>query len=162
MYRLRKWVIGLVLLSFAGTGLEFASTQEKPVIVTSPDEKLRAELTVTGGALRYHILLDGKQILAPSEIGIRTDGIDLDRDVHLGATKFREVNESYRFFGAHSVAVNSAREASILAISGQESFRVEVHVANDGVGVRLLLPAKKGRKVEADLSTWKLEGNPTL
>lgn len=73
MYRLRNRFVGLVLSGFAGTGLVFASTQEKPDIVTSPDGKLRAELTVAGGALRYRILLDGKQVLAPSRIGIRTN-----------------------------------------------------------------------------------------
>jgi alpha-glucosidase len=160
--KLQRLMVALVLLGFAGAGLAFASTQQRPVVVTSPDGKLRAELTVDGGALRYRILLDGKQILSPSGLGIRTDGIELGQNVDLGTAKFKLVHESYRFFGAHALAVNNAREASIPATSANESFSIDVHVANDGVALRLRLPAKKGRKIEADRSTWALEGNPTL
>lgn len=160
--RLQRWTVALLLLGFAGTGLVFASTPEKPVVVTSPDGRLQAELTTAHGALQYSILMDGKQVLAPSVLGIRSDGIELGQNVHLGPAKFKDGHESYRFFGAHALAVNNAREASIPASSAQESFWIDVHVANDGVGVRLRLPAKKGRKVEADRSTWVLNGNPTL
>ncbi len=43
-----------------------------------------------------------------------------------------------------------------------ETYALDVHVADDGVGIRLRLPAKTGRRVEADLSTWNLAGNPTV
>lgn len=159
--KLLRWTVVFVFLGCTGTGLAFARSQEA-VVVTSPNGELRAELTVVDGSLLYRILMDGKQILAPSGIGIRTDGKNIGQNVHLGAAKFKQVHESYRFFGAHTLAVNNAREASIPATSGQESFWIDVHVANDGVGVRLRLPAKVGRKIEADHSTWVLQGNPTL
>jgi alpha-glucosidase len=58
--------------------------------------------------------------------------------------------------------VNRANEATIPATSHGQSYFVDLHVANDGVGVRLRLPAKLGRKVQADRSTWLLEGDPTM
>jgi alpha-glucosidase len=112
--------------------------------------------------LRYRILLDGRQLLAPSRLGIRTDGAELGEGVTLGAVTTRSVHETYRFFGAHNLAVNDAREASIKATSHGETYWVDMHVANDGVGMRLRLAPKKGRKVEADRSAWMIEGNPII
>jgi alpha-glucosidase len=106
--------------------------------------------------------LDGKQILAPSTIGIQSDGIELGKDVALGKPAFHSVNEHYPFFGAHSVAVNRANEATVPATSHGESYLVDIHVADDGVAVRLRLPAKSGRKIQADRSSWKLEGDPVM
>jgi len=132
------------------------------VTVSSPDGRTRAEVNAADGTLRYRIVVDGKQVLAPSMIGIEADDVELGRDVTLGSAKLRKVDERYRFFGAHAEAVDRAREATIPAQSHGQSYFVDVHVANDGVGVRLRLPAKPGRRVQADRSTWMIEGDPTV
>jgi alpha-glucosidase len=134
----------------------------KPIVVGSPDGKIKAELSAANGALSYRITVDGKQVLAPSRLGIVADGVELGQDAVLGAPKFRQVNERYKFFGAHSLAVNRAREATVPVTSHGESYLVDVHVANDGVGVRMRLSAKAGRKVQADRSSWMLEGDPIM
>ena len=132
------------------------------VTVSSPDGRTRAEVNAVDGMLRYRIVVDGKQVLAPSMIGIEADDVELGRDVTLGSAKLRKVDEHYRFFGAHAEAVDRASEATITAQSHGQSYFVDVHVANDGVGVRLRLPAKPGRRVQADRSTWMIEGDPTI
>lgn len=130
--------------------------------VLSPNGRIAVELSTTGGVLRYRISVDGKQILAPSEIGLKTNGVQLGQSATLGTWVFASVDEQYPLPGAHPLAVNKANEASIPATSGSESYTVDVHVADDGVGVRLRLPAKSGRKIEAESSTWRLDGNPTV
>ena len=135
---------------------------KKAIVVASPDGKVRAELSVTDGVLSYRVTADGKQVLGASKIGIEADDVELGEDVTLGAARVRKINEQYRFFGAHAMATNRANEAVIPAQSYGESYFVDVHVANDGVGVRLRLPAKQGRKIQADRSTWALEGNPMM
>ena len=149
------------LLAGAAAGLSPAEAAGQ-LVVQSPDHHLSAELSAIGGKLRYRILLDGRQLLAPSRLGIRTNGAELGEGVTLGAASTRTVHETYRFFGAHNLAANDAREASVKAISHGETYWVDVHVANDGVGVRLRLAAKKGRRIEADRSAWMIEGNPTI
>lgn len=134
----------------------------KPVIVASPDGKVKAELRVADGVLQYRVMVDGKQVLAPSKVGIEADDVAFGTDATLGAAKLRKVDERYHFNGAHSEAVNRANEVTVPAKSHGESYFVDVHVANDGVGVRLRLPAKAGRKVQADQSTWMLDGDPTV
>jgi len=158
----RSILFAVSLLGCCLAGLSSAASAAGPIVVQSPDHHLSAELSATGGNLRYRILLDGKQVLAPSQLGIRTDGNELGQDVTLGAATTRPIHETYRFFGAHSLAVNDAREASVKATTHGESYWVDVHVANDGVAVRLRLVPKRGRKIEADRSAWVIEGNPTL
>jgi alpha-glucosidase len=132
------------------------------VTVSSPDGRTRAEVNAADGMLRYRIIVDGKQVLAPSVIGIEADDVELGQGVTLGPAKIRKVDERYGFFGAHAEAVDRASEATIPAQSHGQSYFVDVHVANDGVGIRLRLPAKPGRRVRADRSTWMIEGGSTV
>ena len=114
------------------------------------------------GALTYSVTVDGQVVLAPSSLGILSDGVELGEGVSLGRAEQHIVTEHYPFSGAHAVAVNHATETVVAAQSHGEAFEVDVHVADDGVAVRLRLPAKPGRKVQADRSAWKLPGDPTM
>ncbi len=145
-----------------GAGGGTGGVPDGPYSVTSPNGRIRAELSTDNAVLRYQITVDGAEVLAPSEVGIRADGTDIGSDVDLGTIERRFVDEEYAFFGAHSTAVNLANEGSVPGTSGSESFTVDLHVANDGVGIRLRLPAKGGRRVEAERSAWRFEGNPTV
>lgn len=153
-------IVAVALLAFLGS--LFSAGAGEPVMVSSPDGSIKTELSADGGVLRYRIIVDGNQVLAPSDIGILTDGIELGKDAVLGTTEFRTVDESYRSFGNHALGVNKAKEATVSVTSQGQSYSVDIHVADDGVGVRLRLPAKAGRKIQADRSTWQLEGNPTV
>ena len=154
--------VALFFVAFCTSGLASSLHPGKPIIVASPNGKLKTELSATNGDLSYRVTVDGKQVLAPSKFGIQTDDVELGQDVTLGAPRVHKVNEKYRFFGAHALAVNRANEAVVPATSHGESYMIDIHVADDGVGVRLRLPAKLGRKIEADRSTWMLEGDPTM
>lgn len=136
--------------------------EKKTVVVVSPDAKVRAELSVTDGVLSYRVTADGKQVLGASRLGIQTDNVELGQDVTLGVARVHTINRQHRMFGAHRTATDRANEAVIPAQSHGQSYFVDVHVANDGVGVRLRLPARHARKIQADRSTWMLEGNPTV
>jgi alpha-glucosidase len=155
-------VVLLATLAASAGPLASQAHPAHPVIVSSPDGRMRAELSVSNGMLRYRIVVDGKQVLAPSRVGIESDDVELDQDVSLGSANPRKVDEHYHFFGAHAEAVNRANEVTVPALSHGQSNLVDVHVANDGVGVRLRLPAKAGRRVQADRSTWMIEGDPTV
>ena len=139
-----------------------ACAHASPTIISSPDGTLRAEVGERDGALYYSITLDGHPVLAPSAPGIRSDGRHYGADVTLLAPVLREIDETYPFFGPKSVAKNRARIATFPVSSQGETYALDVHVADDGVGVRLRLPAKPGRRVEADVSTWSLPGDPEV
>ncbi len=155
----------VALLTTLTVGAAPLVSQMRPahaVIVSSPDRRMRTELSTADGMLRYRVIVDGNQVLAPSRLGIESDDVELGQDVTLGSVKSRKVDEHYRFFGAHAEAVNRANEVTVTAQSHGQSYLVDVHMANDGVGVRLRLPAKAGRRVQADRSSWMIEGDPTV
>lgn len=131
-----------------------------PATVSSPNGSIKATISDEGGVLRYTVSSQGQQILAPSDIGILSGGIAFGRNAALSRPKIRQVNESYAFFGAKSKASNRARLATLPVITHGQAYSLDLYVADDGVGIRLRLPAKSGRKVEADLSGWRFAGNP--
>jgi alpha-glucosidase len=154
-------------LSYFLFGLSFAAGLSSvalaaPVSVTSPDGKVKAEVLDTGGKLRYQISVDNQVVLLPSTLGLRSDGVEIGQDAILGKPRFGKVNERYPFLGGKKTAFSRARLATIPVTSPNETYEVDLHVENDGVGVRLRLSAKTGRKVEADRSNWRLGGDPTV
>lgn len=157
--RVASFLLAIALGVLAGTSPALAAN---PIVVASPDAKVRAELLLDSGTLAYRIIVDGKQVLAPSRLGIRSDNLELGEQASIGTATRRTVNERYRFFGAHSIAVNHANEITVPVASHGESYFVDLHVADDGVGVRLRLAAKPGRKLQADRSSWKFEGDPLM
>jgi len=156
----RSWpVVPLAITLFTALTPAFAA----PVVVSSPNGSIKATVTDDGGVLRYSVARDGQTVLAPSEVGIQSDGIRYGQDSHLGRPVVRNVNETYPFFGAKARAVNRARVATVpVTGAGGEIYALDLQVADDGIGIRLRLPAKPGRKVDADLSAWALPGNPTV
>ena len=159
---MKRFFLAFTLVCFALFGLDRPLEAAEPVVVASPDGAIKAELTSADGVLRYRITVDGSEVLAPSTLGILADGNELGHDAVLGAPTTRSIDEHYSFFGGHSTAVNQAREAAVPVTAGGESYFVDLHVANDGVGVRLRLSPKPGRKIQADRSNWRLEGDPVL
>jgi alpha-glucosidase len=150
------------LFLVGGLVASFGAGNADPLTITSPDGRLMMDLSDVGGDLRYVVSLDGKPVLAPSSVSIRSDGVVFGKQVVLGKPQIRDIDETYAFMGGKSKAENRARAVTIPLATGGISYALDVHVADDGVGVRLRLPAKPGRRVEADLSTWKLPGDPVV
>ena len=96
------------LFTAMATVIPLAGQSPAPHTVTifSPDGKTCAEVDTADGVLRYRIVVNGKQVLAPSMIGIEADDVELGREVTLGPAKLRKVDEHYRFFGAHAGAAH--------------------------------------------------------
>lgn len=98
-----------MLVSFAAVALiPFAvqSPTARAVTVSSPDGRTRAEVNAADGMLRYRIVVDGKQVLAPSMIGIEADDVELGRNVTLGSAKLRKIDE-------HTVSLERMQRQSI-------------------------------------------------
>ncbi|HSI82445.1 MAG: glycoside hydrolase family 97 catalytic domain-containing protein [Candidatus Methylacidiphilales bacterium] len=151
---------GLFSLSIAGFCP--ASAIAAPFKVTSPDGTVAAEVSDVGGELRYTIKVDGREVLSASPVGLRADGVEYGSNATLGEPAIRTINEKYRYWGGRSQAVNNARVATAAVTASGQPCEIDVHVGDDGVAVRLRLPAKNGRQIQADNSGWRLPGNPVV
>jgi len=159
-YPYLKWAreVGTVAL----IGLSTPCLASDPISISSPDGKVVARISDDDRGLSYTVSVDGKTVLEPSQVRLQSDGQVFGNQATLGVPVSRTVHETYPFFGSKREAVNSAREVTIPLSSGGTNYFLDVHVADDGVGVRLRLPAKTGRKIEADLSTWRLPNDPQV
>ena len=150
----------LYIMSLAGGVLALLLTvsaaQAKPVTILSPDRNITAIISDEQGVLSYRVLADGKPVLSPSPLGIRSNGLDLGTGVSIEKAQTGKVAERYPFHGGKPWADNTANTAKVFLKSAGGAYEADVHVANDGVAVRLRLPALAGRKIEAEGSGWKL------
>ncbi len=146
-------------LSTVMVGIASQSTA-KTISLSSPSGSVTMQLSDEGGQLRYSVHLDGKMIVSESDVGIQSDGIQYGKNASLGNEERKEINETYPFFGGKSKAINQANLVTVPVVTNGETYWVDLHVADDGTAIRMRLPAKPGRKIEAELSTWKIPGDP--
>jgi alpha-glucosidase len=147
-------------LSISALMLFCAAIQATEIKVSSPDGK--AVITVTdSGGLNYTVTFDGREVVAKSRFGIIADNVDLGADARLGKTSSYKINESYAMFGGHSEAKNNCRETTVaVRTAGGENYELDVRAYNDGVALRARLSAKPGRRINGEVTEWKLSGNP--
>jgi alpha-glucosidase len=148
------------LVSISALMLFCAAIQATEIKVSSPDGK--AVITVTdSGGLNYTITFDGREVVAKSRFGIIADNVDLGADARLGKISSHKINESYAMFGGHPEAKNNCRESSVaVRTAGGENYELDVRAYNDGVALRARLSAKPGRRINGEVTEWKLSGNP--
>ncbi len=131
----------------------------EPLLVTSPDGRLRAEVVEEDGFLRYRVFADGAEILKSSDVGLQTDHVRLGKGAVPGTATITEISGNARVLGGKARAHYRARQATIPMTTGAETWTLEVQVANEGVAVRTLLPARPGRQIQADHTSWRLPGD---
>lgn len=142
-------LLGVALFSVAQTA------DAATVNIESPSGKVRVHISDESGHLIYKVTADGKDVLAASPLGIRTNATDVGQHSVITKVKRGKVAETYRLYGVKRFAEHKANTATLsLRDTGSVAF-ADVQVADDGVAVRLRLPAQTGRKVEADLSGWR-------
>jgi alpha-glucosidase len=122
----------------------------------SPDGKLSVSVFVAqDGRLSYGVRDGAQEILAPSPLGVTVDGVDLGDQVKLGTATTKTVEQAYPVVGKHSVAKTRANEANIPVSSHDRSYTLQVHVQDDGVAVRYVLP--EGTKhVDGESTAWSI------
>ena len=124
----------------------------------SPDGTVSAALSVdAAGQLGYSVTFRGKEVVAPSPIGLTLDGIDLGKVKSLTAVNVREVHERFPVRGVHSEARNDALVALFTVTPRKgEPYGVQVSVANEGFAWRFLVSDKGKRRVNAETACWRL------
>lgn len=156
----RLFLAGLLVLG----GLASRAMAQSPLVLESPGGKVRVELTVDAESrLSYRATLDGREMVAPSRIGIVADGADLSQNVHLGKPQSTDINETYPIFGVHAQATNRCRQWTIpVERSGGEGYQLDVRAYDDGVALRCRLAAKSGRHIDGEVTQWRLPARSKL
>ncbi len=138
--------------------VEAKNTKTTDVIaVKSPDGRIWVEISKgPDSKLYYKIETNGKEIVAPSRLGIISDNIDLGSEFSFGPFKSNVTNETYPVFGAHSRAINRCNETTVEIQTAEEKWFLDVRAFDDGIGIRSRLAARKDRQIQGEATEWKV------
>lgn len=121
-----------------------------PVQITSPDRGvvLRIARPDDGMRLTWQVSLHGTPVIEPSALGILVDGQDLGDGASVAKTETYRVNETYRWRGVHSEAINRANGARLTVTHGtmRTGYTIDVRVSDDAAAIRYVVPGE-GRRV---------------
>jgi len=148
-------LIGCVLiLSCAETSFAQAQRQEQrtrrlirvvpmqEIQVASPDGKVKFTLLPNAERLTLTVSLGETKVLDPSPIVMKVDDYDLSSGVVFKKLERYEINETYPWYGAHSIAINQCNGVRITLQQDLSfvEYVLEVRAFNDGVAFRHVVP----------------------
>lgn len=122
------------------------STMANSYVVSSPDGKLTVNLSDASGQLKYTVNYDGKEMLEPSSLGIRTDIGDYTRDIKTVGCKERKAEYTYKMRGTKASEKHYEANVMDLTVSAKDAKRlmtVEIQVSNNDIAYRYHLEGAK-------------------
>jgi alpha-glucosidase len=135
------------------------------VQVASPDGNVKLTILPNAERLTFTVMLGDVTVLDPSTIVTNLHGYDLSAGVVFGEVERYEINETYPWYGAHSVAVNRCNGARI-SLQNDLSFidyTLEVRAFNDGVAFRHIIPGDENiSRVPDEYTTFVIPAGSTV
>ena len=148
---------------FMALGLSVPVWAADQVTVASPDGHVQFVLALADGRLQYTVTFNSKTVIAASPLGIVVDGVNLAEGAQIGASEPYRKNETYPWYGAHSIAVdhcNGARVAVTHAKSGT-AYTLEIRAYNDGAAFRHIVPGQ-GSRTPDEATVFRLPARSTV
>src|SRR5688500_872709 len=111
------------------------------VTVAGPGGGVRFQLARTDPArLAFRVLVKDAVVVESSPLGVSVDGVDLGRDVAVGAAESYRIDAKYPWVGGHAEAVNRCNGAKVaLKHAGGTGYTLEVRAFDDGVAFRFVV-----------------------
>lgn len=115
------------------------------VKVASPDGKLQVEISDEGGNPTYKVCYDGKQMMTPSALGLKTNIGDFAQGISIKSSKESLIDNTYTMTRTKaSVAHYKANQVDVEMVNSQEqAFTVTFRVSNNDVAFRYSLQRGK-------------------
>jgi alpha-glucosidase len=155
-----KAAIGLILLVMACPTVLFAAGN---ITIYSPDKQLRLEVFDRAGTVSYSVYYRDKPVINTSAMQISIDKVMFTDKATIGASTTYTVNESYPWYGAHSVAVNHYNGAKIKLLHGKTSFLLDVRVFNDAAAFSFTIPGdKNSSRIPDELTEFNIPAGSTI
>jgi alpha-glucosidase len=152
----------VAFLSLATLGLaSHTSWAAERLSVSSPDGRIEADIWLDAqGAPHYSVRLSGKEILAPSRLGLIRDDADFSQRLRLASVSpVEQVRDSYEMRTSkrrinHYLA---NRRTVHLRNAGGEQLQIIFQLSNDGVAFRYFFPQETRdiRRVRAETSSFR-------
>lgn len=127
-----------------------ASLWADDVRVSSPNGSLVVTVSDAGGRLSYTATLNGKQMLAPSALGLKTSLGDLTKDLSIYESQASTINNQYQMRGTKASSTSYNANAVLLKVRNKDGvkFRVLFQVSDNDIAYRYMMTRQtiKGRE----------------
>lgn len=134
------------------------TTTDTTITIKSPGGKVETTVSLQNDSrLAYAVRFDGREVLAPSPIGVTVDGVDLGLGVELGKAKQEAHRVEFPCYGNHE-RVHLKGRATVIPIKHQSgaTWTLEVRSFECGVAYRCVIPGSGARKVTGEAAAWNL------
>ncbi len=139
--------------------------QMERIEVAGPDGTVRIAILPNAERLTYEVTLGRATLVEPSPLRMLVDGMDLSAGVGLRGVERYEVDETYPWHGARSVAVHRGNGIRI-ELEHDLSFlnyTLELRAYGDGVAFRHVIPGDEGEsRVPEELTSFILPAGATV
>ena len=120
------------------------------VRVSSPNGSLVVTVSDADGHLSYTATLDGKQMLAPSALGMKTSLGDLTKELSIVKSQLSTVNSSYQMRGTKASKVDYQANALTIGLQNKDGvkFSILFQVSDNDIAFRYQMPRQTIRRRE--------------
>ena len=127
-----------------------ASLWADDVRVSSPNGSLVVTVSDADGRLSYTATLDGKQMLAPSALGMNTSLGDLTKELSIVKSQLSTVNSNYQMRGTKASSVNYQANALTIDLQNKDGvkFSILFQVSDNDIAFRYQMPRQTIRHRE--------------
>lgn len=137
----------------------------KQVDVKSPNGNVTFSLLPNAERLTFTVRMNEVPVLDPSPIVMKVDGYDLASGVVFDTLISYKIDESYPWYGAHSLATNKCNGARI-SLKHDLSFTpytLDVRVFDDGIAFRHVVPGSDSvERAPDEYTTFVVPQNSTV
>ena len=127
-----------------------ASLWADDVRVSSPNGSLVVTVSDAEGKLSYTATLDGKQMLAPSALGLKTSLGDLTKELSIVNSQLSTAANSYSMRGAKASKVDYQANALTINLQNKDGmkFNILFQVSDNDIAYRYQMPRQTIRRRE--------------
>lgn len=135
-------ILIILLLSFA------TMMMAKDNVVLSPNGQLKTIVRCEGGKLKYEVLLNDKQIVKSSALGLHTNLTDFTRLLEVVDVKMASVEKKGKMLRTKQSTIDYHANSMTLTCQNADSMRMQVvfQVSDNDVAYRYLIPKQKVSK----------------
>ena len=110
-------------------------------VLSGPDARLQVSFESDGGALRYQVAYDGKTLVAPSRLGLKTNEIDYTQLEVLSADT-QELRDTYVLDRIKASHIDHAAVRAVLHCQNPDGRKLDIewHLTDHDAAFRYLIP----------------------
>ncbi|WP_316743884.1 glycoside hydrolase family 97 protein [Pedobacter antarcticus] len=120
----------------------FSKSSAQDLSISSPDKNLTVKLSLDQGKLYYQVLLQGKEMLEKSPLGLRGSQVDLSANLRLINNGSKQIDETYSEPKIKTSTVRYQANELICKFENPNKNQIEVvfRVSNNDIAFRYQIP----------------------